>query len=262
MPFVFERSSEAQRISAANYKLTSEAKSRTDYSSCIFILSLLEKLDPKTIVEIGVASGTSTLLMLKYLGDMERDARVWSFDLAEKYADDPTRNIAYLVTDNFAVPPSNWSLHTKATAADVASIMAKETGTLKRADFVYIDAHHGHPWPTLDCLVCLGFCKPGTWIALHDINLPRIMPEHQSWGAVYLYEGWTGEKCQDIGDLPFAGAIKLSEDIERDIDNLFSILNKKWDVKVWPAHADKILLATKLFLNPEQHHRLAQALGR
>jgi hypothetical protein len=223
-------------------------------------LTFIERVKANAIVEIGVSAGTSTLMMLKFFETTKISPRLYSFDIAEKYVEDQTRDVAWLVRENYPVLPANWSLHTGKISADVLDTISLAGGPMP--ELVYLDAHHGQPWPILDCFVCLSFCKPGTWIVLHDINLPRMMPEFQNWGAVHLFDGWTGEKCSDVGNpLPYAGAIRLSDDRDRDIENLFAILGLRWEVEIWHGHAERILKATSQYLNGLQQARLAAAFS-
>jgi predicted O-methyltransferase YrrM len=255
MPLVPEVPVLARNVVGEHYKLTSEALGRADPESCQFLMALIEATKAETLVELGVSSGASSLMMLKYLEAARRRAKLFSFDYSDRYDQDSARETGWLVN---RTPPEQWrwTLITGVISADIVDYLPNV------ADFVFIDANHDHPWPTLDALMCLGFCRPGTWIALHDINLPRIAPQFPSWGAIYLFEGWGGERLQSgPGPLPSSGAIRLS-DPARDIRNLLDILDTEWQMEVYRGHLDKMLSTSRSFLGVQDHERFARQLGR
>jgi len=59
-----------------------------------------------------------------------------------------------------------FGLHFNHWSADAVKFGAED-----KFDFVFIDAHHSHPWATLDTMLVLPLVKTGAWIAWHDIAL-------------------------------------------------------------------------------------------
>src|SRR4029453_13577505 len=55
-------------------------------------------------------------------------------------------------------------------------------------DFVFIDENHSHPFPLVDLLQATAFAKPGSWIVLHDIDLPIRHPQFQTYGPRWLFQ--------------------------------------------------------------------------
>ena len=151
---VLTHSERAKKIVAQYFGLTAGAKGRTGRSDCSFLLTLIERIKPAHIVEVGVASGTSSLLILRLIEAMSLQTKLSSFDCAGRYYEDPTKELGFLVHDHF--PDAKWDLHSRTVTADVACRVSNDI------DFVYIDANHLHPWPALDVLLCAGFCKPET----------------------------------------------------------------------------------------------------
>ena len=91
-----------------------------------------------------------------------------------------------------------------ATVADIRDDFAQD-----EIRFLFIDANHRHPWPTLDLLGALDYLAPGATVVLHDINLPVIHPEYSDWGAKHLFDSLAVEKeaAQDGEDN--IGAIRI-----------------------------------------------------
>ena len=230
--------------------LTTSAVGNISGEDAGFLLSLLAQSQPSHILEIGVASGTSTLMMLRMLESMASPATLLSVDLAPAYYVDPSREVAFLVTENYHSPPANWRLLTEVGAMNFAqhpSVVGEDQR--RRFDFIFIDAHHGHPWPTLDLLCLLPYATPGAWVALHDINLPVIA--EPSFGADYVLRDWPREPLiSDEVPVPNIGAIRLSDAGEHDAQHLLRVLNRPWDCGIHPFNAQRIFAHLKTFLAP------------
>lgn len=234
--------------------------SEADASS---LLTLIEQARPANILEVGVASGTSTTMMLHLLERVLSESTLESVDLATSYYAEPDRAVAYLVHEHFAPPPARWHLTTGVGIASMAGhpdlLWADQR---RRYDFVFIDAHHGHPWTTLDALCVLPFTVPGSWVALHDINLPLLGAYHD-FGPSKLLEFWPLDAV--IGHehpVPNIGAIRLSDAGYFDASHLVSILEQPWDCGVHPVHVAYIYSHLKTFLDPTQLAAVRNAFDR
>jgi hypothetical protein len=101
---------------------------------------------------------------------------------------------------------------------------------------LFIDADHGHPWPTLDLYAALPFLAPRATVIVHDINLPLLHPQSQDWGAKYLFDGLTVPKAVPAGSdhsTPNIGSFAIPEGKEIIRDQLRDILQAhEWQVPV------------------------------
>lgn len=156
-----------------------------------FLAALVRELAPSAMVEIGVASGCSSAVLLQALASSRRESLppmpwLYSFDIAERCCFDPTRRVGDAVDELAPALRPGWHL----TTGD-----ALQAGRLLRdrgLSFAFIDADHRHPWPTLDLLAILPALRPGAWVALHDIRLRALGtgPEYDARGAQDLFEAW------------------------------------------------------------------------
>jgi predicted O-methyltransferase YrrM len=165
----------AREVATEVTPFTRQATGNISTGDACFLLSLLERVGPTHVLELGVASGTSTLMMLRMMDAVLPGATLDSVDLATAYYDDRSKPVGYLVTEHYSRPPRTWRLATGVGAMNFARHpRLAGTALARHYDMTFIDAHHGHPWPTLDALCLLPYVVPQSWMAFHDINLPLL----------------------------------------------------------------------------------------
>jgi predicted O-methyltransferase YrrM len=250
---VLPTSDRARSIAHELRTLVSTATGNVSPEDGCFLLSLIESINPSRLLEIGVASGSSSVMILKLLEAIGSESGFVSVDLQERYYPDVRKPVGYLVDEHYPSRPPAWTLLTRHQASTFASDPAAQGLARGRAfDFVFIDAHHGHPWPTLDALCLLPYIIPDSWIAFHDINLP-LLGDYPWFGPVYVIEDWPLDVViSDQVPIPNVGAIRLSDAGADDADRLIEILDRPWDCGIHRYHRDKILTHLKSSLTPRQ----------
>ncbi len=87
-----------------------------------FIAGLIASEQPRSVVEIGVASGLSTACLAHLLATAGPGAaRLDNFDLAERFDVDPSRPVGYLLAEGPPHPGVEVRVDTGSTALDVAA---------------------------------------------------------------------------------------------------------------------------------------------
>ena len=189
-------------------------------------------------VEIGTASGFSTGLLCHALafaskaGRIGSDYRVVTYDIDTQFYADRNRRSGDAAREQLPTALlERVTFRAPATVADLAGDFGVD-----EIVFLFIDASHAHPWPTLDLLGALDYLRPGATVVLHDINLPVIHPEFASWGVKHLFDSLTVEKevAQDPSE-PNIGSIRIPPAKEELRDQLLRILfAHAWEVDVAP----------------------------
>lgn len=139
-----------------------------------FIDSLLVEAPPRTLVEIGCASGLSTAL-LAMMVDQTGPASITSFDLGKKFYVDPTKPVGYLLSEI----PALSNVKTEVVTGR-ACLAVPERFSPQSVDFCFVDASHRHPWPVIDTLVMLPFLKTGTYMVHHDPQMATNPRKHET----------------------------------------------------------------------------------
>jgi hypothetical protein len=158
----------------------------------------------------------STTFLLKALERISSDCELISVDIGEQFYAVKNKPVGFVIQDAVPNPQVKFQLHKKHWAVDAEKFSADG-----KFDFVFIDAHHSHPWATLDTMMVLPFVNSGAWIAHHDIALAEI-PEYASeTGPVNVYNAFGEPKRksefenQNIGAFQFSGNYRDYEPILR-----------------------------------------------
>ena len=201
-----------------------------------FFAGLVIETRPHKLLEIGVASGWGSCVLLRALEAANvRNAEIHGVDIAERFFYDATYATGQCVGEVMPHWLDRYHLRTGITIGEGAH----EIGV--GVDFAFIDAHHMHPWATLDLLAVLPFIKPASWIAMHDLNLSRKEDqEHRNRGPKYLFEGWDDDKLHSTQEPTMAGAILVPDDPATKLPLLLDILYTPWELPVDTRVSDAV----------------------
>lgn len=216
-----------------------------------FLSGLVQTLQPRKVVEIGVASGWSSSILLRSLESRSLSYSVVGVDLCPDYYLDKTMrtgSVVEIMTPNLV---GNYQLLTGNLAFEVMA----EVG---QADFAFIDAHHMHPWATFDLIAVTPFMKKGAWVALHDINLCRLeRHKHMNRGPFYLYYLWPDTKLNSTQEPSMIGAIKFNKDPKEYLSAIFEILCTPWEVPIERATVERLGEYIGVHFGKEWAHRFS-----
>jgi hypothetical protein len=202
-----------------------------------YLAALVAEAQPEIVVEIGVAAGTSSaalLFALDQLPDLPGRRQLWSVDIRSACYFDRQHLTGAATLEMYPAPRSVWILDVGCDARRLrASLRLGSVG------LIFVDGNHDHPWPLLDVLHLAPYLKPGAWIALHDIALPRLFPQYQTFGPTWLFERWPLlEKRQGVDpDAQNTGAIRLPADL-RDLIPVALDLLQRHPWETIPTRAD------------------------
>ena len=201
-----------------------------------FFAGLVIETRPHKLLEVGVASGWGSCVLLEALGSAGLgNSDLYGVDISDRFFYDAAYATGQCVADVLPERLQRYHVTTGVTIGECASKIGRGI------DFVFIDAHHMHPWATLDLLAVIPYVKPGSWIAMHDLNLSRKEDQqHQNRGPKYLFEGWDCDKVHSIQEPTMAGAIRLSNDALTHLPLLLDIMYTPWELPVESRATDAV----------------------
>lgn len=129
----------------------------------VFLNTLVLRKQPKKILELGVCSGGSSLVILNAIKNTN-DAYLYSIDYNTKHYRLKDKLTGFYV-DNFPELKEKWTLKTGGLALE---FMEEIGGDI---DFCFIDTVHSNPGEILDFLMVLPYLKKNATVVFHDINL-------------------------------------------------------------------------------------------
>lgn len=194
-----------------------------------FLCGLLREKNPKKILEIGVAGGGSTAVVLTCLKILEKEAEMYSVDLAEKWYRTDKRETGF-VAKEYMDQVLGSVQHKFLLGKSIPHVINKIGHGI---DFLIMDTMHFLPGELLDFLICLPYLADGCVVVLHD-----VIQNHKTTGdnaiatkllfdLVHGTKWYMDEKTDTFGYSNIA-AFEVNEQTRENILNVFSGLNYTW----------------------------------
>ena len=193
-----------------------------------FLCGLVHNHRPQKILEVGIAAGGTTCLLLKSLQLLGLDASLHSVDINHRYYANRDHATGYMVGENFSEPLPHWHLHT----GRVVGAYLEEIGA--GIDFCILDTAHTLPGELLDFLMVLPYLKDGAVVVIHDIHLHLLYKNlGRSYATHVLFQSVVAEKIlvrdeSNLSSLPNIAAIVVDHDTRQHITNVIMALSMPW----------------------------------
>lgn len=195
------------------------------------VCGLIKKYKPQKIVEVGVAAGGTTAVILNCISMLEMDTEVYSVDISEDYYKDKSKKTGYLVEECRPFLKRNVR-HKLYNGGYLPEHLENIGGDI---DFLILDTVHSLPGEMIDFLAAFPMLKDGAVVVLHDIfrNHKESSDTINCYATRVLLSAVAGEKiigysdeeiCKYIG----LGVFRITQDTNKYIENLFSALMITW----------------------------------
>jgi len=214
--------------------------SRSDHG---FLCSLIRETNPKKIVEIGVAEGGTTAVIemcLQSLSDEKRE--FYSVDLNSHFYNDSSKETGYEYWNiKNKINLNNNIEHTFMFGQCIAGQIEKIGNGI---DMVIIDTTHRLPGEILDFLCVIPFMNEGGIVVLHDVNFNynksfssdpfMVLISDVRISTKMIMACASGEKYINSNNrsLSNIGAIKISDETRKNVEELFMLLTATWDYQL------------------------------
>ncbi len=194
-----------------------------------FLCGLIKKFCPKKIIEIGVAGGATTAIILECLESIGQKYEMISVDIAQNFYRDTTKKTGFLaesITEDLKFGTHKFCLGT--TLPFVIDDIGADI------DFVILDTMHIMPGENLDFLVALPYLTKDAVVCLHDISLNQTSNILQH-ATTSLFAAVTADKFLNLIprddhslDYPNIAAFQINSDTMKNIENIFLTLILRW----------------------------------
>ena len=205
-----------------------------------FLCGMIKAVRPAKIVEIGVAEGGTTSVIMNCLAMLNMASSVYSVDLNQHFYQDISLKTGYEYEKlkEFAKGKSKHEFLFGKTIAGQIDIIGKNI------DMVIIDTTHSLPGEILDFLAIFPFLSQGAFVLLHDINLNysrsfavnKVVASKaaECVATKILLMTVTADKyinCNDIymGNI---GTFQINQDTNKYICSLFFALTMTWSYQM------------------------------
>ena len=190
-----------------------------------FINGLIRKYKPKNCLEIGVADGGSSILILNAIKDFPNSTLV-SLDLNTQLYYNQTKKTGYRVNQYFPELTKNWKL---LTGQQPHKFLIKLN---MKFDFVFLDTAHRAPGELLNFIELLPFLNENAIFVIHDILLHFKSKVKFYPSNVHLYPSIYGDKVllkNSDGSIGNMGAVFLYSNQENHYLDYFFLLLTFWE---------------------------------
>lgn len=223
-----------------------------------FICTLLEENKPHKIVEVGVAAGGTSVVILDKLDSLNYEAQMYSVDLSREYYRDKTKTTGYLIDQYLCGNKCSKITHKKLTGDYIPNFL-EHIGT--DIDFLILDTVHSLPGEILDFLAILPFLSSDAVVILHDITLNHLSNNKDGFATQILLDCVVADKLTPISlekDYPGIGAFQVNTDTVKYIDDVFHALMITWkylpdtrELELYRNHYEKYYNSKQLYIFDE-----------
>ncbi len=202
----------------------------TEFESA-FLCGVLEKFKPKKIVEIGVAAGSTTAIILQSMTMIRSDDFVvHSVDYYDRLWSNPKKKTGFMAEEANSILKENgnysFALHLGKPACAIDEIGDD-------IDCLILDTIHVVPGEILDFITMLPHIKNGAVVILHDIGHNLRDDARDSYATGLLFSSVVAKKYINRDTThpygyPNIGAFVVDEQTRACISNLFLSLMISW----------------------------------
>lgn len=213
-----------------NQKIIEKSGWLLTLNDAYFINGLIRKFRPKRVLEVGVARGGSSIIILNAIKDI-KDSKLISLDLNTKLFIDNSKNTGYAVKEFFPELTINWELYT----GDQPHKFLEKLNM--KFDFLFLDTAHYTPGEIINLIEILPFLKEGAIVVLHDIiwhldGTENFKEVKFTPTQIYLMSCLYGQKIYITNSqkgFENIGAVKLYPNQEEHYKDYFLLLMSFWE---------------------------------
>ena len=214
------------------------------------INGIIRKHKPKSCLEVGVAEGGSSIIILNAIKDIKNSSLI-SLDLNTNFYLNPSHKTGYRVEKYFPELTKNWQLFT----GEQPHIFLEKLNLTY--DFVFLDTAHINPGELINFIEILPFLNENAIIVLHDIVWHLIKENERqkerinsiSSPSLLLMSTLYGDKIviKTEDGLENMGAIYLYKNQKEHYLNYFLLLLNFWEYMPSEKHLEEIRVFIKKY---------------
>lgn len=193
-----------------------------------FLCGLLRDRRPRKIVEVGVAEGGTTAVILKCARELNLDCTVYSVDVAEKLYYDPLKDVGFVLKKMGKNGNEGGCDNHRLLLGKFLPERLDEIGD--GIDFLILDTVHVLPGEILDFIAAFPYLAHDAVVVLHDTCLhyaPNMNGNEVATSV--LLQSVVADKFLNIQDrYPNIAAFQINQDSYTYFTDMFSALILPW----------------------------------
>ena len=218
-----------------------------------FINGIIRKFKMKNYLEIGVASGGTSILILNAIQDIE-DSVLISLDLNENMFTDQINKTGYRVKEYFPELTNKWKLYT----GDQPHKFLNKLNM--KFDFLFLDTAHVAPGEIINFIEALPFLNDNAVVIVHDLlwhfyNI-NVFKNKFYTSTINLIPALYGDKIlvkTYNDDMTNIGAVILYPNQEEHYLDYFLLLFNFWEYMPNDQHINDLRIFIKEYYKKEKY---------
>lgn len=192
-----------------------------------FLCGLIKEKRPRKLLEVGVAGGGTTAVVMHCLDSLDLDSTMYSVDLSERYYRDQAKRTGWELTDLKSFLP-NIVKHEFKLGCILPQVI-DEIG--HNIDFVILDTAHSVPGEILDFICVLPYLTENATVVLHDVTAgtENNVGRSENFATQILFDAATAVKYWEFdredGNI---AALDVGEKTRECIADIFAALSVTW----------------------------------
>ena len=193
-----------------------------------FLCGIINEKRPYKILEVGVAAGSTTVVIIQCLEMIGQSAQLYSVDLCEKLYYNPEIDTGYITSEYIREKLISCVDHNLL----LGKYLPQQLDVIgKELDLVILDTVHHLPGELLDFLAVLPYLNENAIVVLHDTSLEHINPRNDryAFATQVLFQSVKANKILNNSvEYPNIAAFEISESTRKAIFDVFSALTLSW----------------------------------
>lgn len=205
-----------------------------EYESA-FLCGVIKTYQPRKIVEIGVAAGGTTAIVMEciHMLGMQDVTSMTSVDILENFYVDPRKRVGFLGNvEKEKLLEEGVGINHSFLLGDIVPAFWEQIDD--EVDMVILDTAHSLPGEVLDFLSIFPKLRPGSVVVLHDITLNAIKSDCFScFASKLLLDVIEAEKIygrQEKQEIKLANiaAFIINDETRKSLFDVISMLTVSW----------------------------------
>lgn len=195
-----------------------------------FLCGCLKKHHPKKILELGIAGGATTAIILQCMSMISSNYILHSVDLSEKFYRDKNKQSGFLAKESYQyLTEVNHKFHLGQYITECLDEIGNEI------DFLILDTAQRPPGEMLDFLAAFPYLSKDAVVVLHDINRCHECTTAQcdAYAKKLLFDVIKAEKYMNKDEnkknmFPNIAAFQVNSSTSENISDCFSAMTIPW----------------------------------
>lgn len=228
---------EPRKLATEKLGIGGDNKTEMTVFESAFLCGLIKERRPTKVVEVGIAGGGTTAILLQCFSLLELHPDFYSVDLSERYYRDTSKQSGFLGAEmkSLLSPSAQHQFLLGKLLPEQLDVIGDNI------DFVILDTMHITPGELLDFIAVLPYLADNACVVLHDVGASHYWGDKTTYATQLLLDVVTAEKVimkdtdRELA-YPNIAAFFVNNDTKKYAEDVFHALSIPWHYKPDAKH--------------------------